>query len=357
LSVAALALASAVCALAQQAEPAITLADAHIAPTANALHAGGPHHSGEVRQFQPAKVGQSSPTQIFMLNMQKPTTIARITASDDFHVTGGTCIEGHNYAAHDVCSVEIAFTPAGPGYRTGKLTVTDSVSPRPLLVPVGGQADGPAISFTPAEIKPVTTTLVGGTGLLLNAQGLAIDGGDNLYIADTGNNLIRFQDSSGALSVYAGGGTGNAADYDGLATGVRLNGPRGVVVDSSQSASIADTGDSVVLRSFIDGLAVDLMGQGSTNFASCFYTSPCSSPSSLQISAPYNMFLDPSGNLFTSYLYPEGTVGFAIGETDSLDTSPSFYLDSTSEYNYYSSSSAIAADGAGNRITPILTLA
>lgn len=86
-------------------------------------------------------------------------------------------------------------------------------------------------------------------------QGIAVDGSGVIYIADTGNNVIRRVDpTTGNISTVAGGGTASGADTLGdgsAATGAVLDSPTALAIDPSGSLLISDTGDDVVRR--IDG--------------------------------------------------------------------------------------------------------
>ena len=92
-----------------------------------------------------------------------------------------------------------AVYPAGARSPAWQLTVADTASAAPLSIGLLGEGSGPVVSFTPAQITTVPGTLPSGFGLLSSALSLAVDGGDTLYIADTGNNAVRYVDSSGAI--------------------------------------------------------------------------------------------------------------------------------------------------------------
>ena len=62
--------------------------------------------------------------------------------------------------------------------------------------------------------------------------------GTNLYVADTGNNLIQKITPAGVVSTFAGSGT--AGDDDGTGTAAQFDYPRGVAVDSSGNLYVAD---------------------------------------------------------------------------------------------------------------------
>src|SRR5208283_2893728 len=76
---------------------------------------------------------------------------------------------------------------------------THTASAQAFIIGLGGNGYAPVVSFTPALISTVPGTFISGAGLLNGAQNLTVDGGDIVYIADTGNNTIRELDSSGTL--------------------------------------------------------------------------------------------------------------------------------------------------------------
>jgi sugar lactone lactonase YvrE len=77
--------------------------------------------------------------------------------------------------------------------------------------------------------------------------GIAVDSDDNLYIADASNNVIRkVTISTGVISRVAGTGSVGYSGDGGSATGANLSGPLGVAVDAAGNVYIADTGNSVI---------------------------------------------------------------------------------------------------------------
>jgi len=78
-------------------------------------------------------------------------------------------------------------------------------------------------------------------------DGVAVDGSGNVYIADTGNNVIREVDhATGNITTYAGNGTSGYTGDNGLATAAELSSPNGVAVDGSGNIYIADSGNSAI---------------------------------------------------------------------------------------------------------------
>ena len=340
---------------AQRRQPAISLVQSAQSPAAagdSTYFWGDSSESRAIkenyREFSKTKVAHPSEAQVFNFEFHAATVITAISASKDFRVSGGTCAARQTYVAGDGCSVEVVFTPKGPGHRIGQLSITHSASATPFLTPLGGSGYGPAIQFIPSLISTVPGTFTGtGTaaaGVFLGPQGLATDGGDNLYVADTGDGLIDFQDSSGNFVVLVGGGTASAVGYSGFGSGVKLNNPHGVAVDYSGTFYISDTDDAVVLVRYIDGIVNTRIGGGATG-GSCSYSVPCL-PYNVKITPPYSIATDPNGNVFTTLQVGGSLPGFYIAENEADNNN--YYLLNTTAYNYYSTSPSIAGDIYGN---------
>jgi sugar lactone lactonase YvrE len=78
--------------------------------------------------------------------------------------------------------------------------------------------------------------------------GIALDAAGNLYIADTANNRIRKVDLAGIITTVAGNGTLGYSGDSGPATSAELSHPFGVRVDSNANLFIADSGNNVVRK-------------------------------------------------------------------------------------------------------------
>jgi len=169
---------------------------------------------------------------------------------------------GHN----GVATQEPLYYPSGLGVDTkGSIYIADTTNNtiRKVylnggtwdIVTVAGVRQGCLPPYLPISCNdgaPATEAY------LLNPQGVAIDANGNLYIADTGNNVIRYvpvkNGVSGKISLYAGQYNGGTPCQDpiypqscgdgGPATQALLNGPMGVALDSSNNLYIADTYDN-----------------------------------------------------------------------------------------------------------------
>jgi hypothetical protein len=94
-----------------------------------------------------------------------------------------------------------------------------------------------------------------------------VDASGNIYIADTGNNRIRKFTVGGNISTAAGTGTAGYTGDRGAATSARINSPQGVSVDASGNIYIADTGNNVLrLVNFDTGIISTMAGTGTSGY-------------------------------------------------------------------------------------------
>jgi hypothetical protein len=289
--------------------------------------------------FGAARMGEAAEAQTLTVRFGAAAKLGSISSTKDFEVLpGGSCVEGDVYEAKSSCTLWIRFTPQGAGHRLGKVTIGTSAEATPLALGLNGFGYAPVVSFNPGLITTVFNTYPGGKGLLNAAENLAVDGGDGLYVADTGNNLIRYADSSGVFSTIAGGGTGIVSGFiDDFANAVKLNAPSGIAVNGSGLVYITDTGDKELLLLTQYGTILTAAGGGTTG-TTCTYATPCSA-TSIALLNPLGITIDLSGNVFfqdegpdellasnagLAYLY-----GLPYGPGIVVDSDDDLYLDFT----------------------------
>jgi sugar lactone lactonase YvrE len=78
-------------------------------------------------------------------------------------------------------------------------------------------------------------------------QGLAVDGAGNVYVADSGNNQIRLVSPAGVVTTLAG--TGARGHDDEVVSGAAsFDHPEGVAVDGAGNVYVADTGNWLIRK-------------------------------------------------------------------------------------------------------------
>jgi sugar lactone lactonase YvrE len=124
-------------------------------------------------------------------------------------------------------------------------------------------------------------------------QGVALDASGNLYIADTGNGVIREVDAtSGNISTIAGvAGTANF-NGDGAATASHLNQPWSVAVAADNSLYIADSGNNRIRR-LSGGTLSTVAGSGAQG-----YNGDTGPAAAATLNLPLGVALDPAGDLY-----------------------------------------------------------
>ncbi len=89
---------------------------------------------------------------------------------------------------------------------------------------------------------PATSSAIG------TPSAVARDATGNTYVSDTRNNRVYEITSAGNLTVLAGNGVKGYSGDSGSATSAELSGPTGLSVDSSNNIYIADSGNNVIRK-------------------------------------------------------------------------------------------------------------
>lgn len=125
---------------------------------------------------------------------------------------------------------------------------------------------------------------------------IAFDAAGNSYIADSYSSHIFKVTSAGTLTVVAGNGTRGYSGDGGPATSAALSGPEGVFVDTSGNIFIADTENSVIREVVASSGNIKTVAGSATLGAG--YGGDGGPATSAQLSSPFGIFVDGSGNIF-----------------------------------------------------------
>lgn len=185
----------------------------------------------------------------------------------------------------------------------GNFYIADSNHSRIRLVCAGNTA---TIAGTNCPAAGQISTVAEANGALKTPSGVAIDGAGNLYIADTGNHVVReISAASGTMATVAGDGTAGYAGDGGQATAAELGSPFAIALDGSGNIFIADNQANVIRAVCATpgtllgvpcpaaGDIVTVAGTGAAGFSG-----DSGLATAAELDAPYAVALDPSGNLF-----------------------------------------------------------
>jgi uncharacterized protein (TIGR03437 family) len=132
-------------------------------------------------------------------------------------------------------------------------------------------------------------------------QGVAVDGSGNIFIADTGNNVVRKVSASGIITTIAGR-VGQIGYYGagGPAVAALLNAPAGVAVDAAGNLFIADTDNNVIEKVSVTTGIITTVAGGMANGSGLTqgFTGDGGPATSAELYNPTGVFVDASGNIF-----------------------------------------------------------
>src|SRR5262249_11545839 len=129
-------------------------------------------------------------------------------------------------------------------------------------------AHGPTISTVAGSDTAgywVTVALPPGPSLNFPI-GVAVDGNNNLFIADTFNYRIRQFKLPGIITTVAGNGAGGFCDDNRTATSGCLYVPEAVAVDDNGNLLIADTFNHRICKVNASGTITTVAGNGTADF-------------------------------------------------------------------------------------------
>lgn len=130
---------------------------------------------------------------------------------------------------------------------------------------------------------------------LSGPNGMAVDAAGNLYFADTENNVVRRLSASGIISTVAGTGIGGYTGDNGPAVKATLRSPFGVALDQAGNLYIADSGNYVIRRVDVYGTIQTVAGTGNAGL-----NGDGGPATQATFTVPRDLAFDAAGNLYVA---------------------------------------------------------
>lgn len=207
----------------------------------------------------------------------------------------------------------VAVDGAGNLYiADNKNAYVEKVTPDGTLSIVAG--DGTFGTPTPG---PATSSALG------PQLAVAVDGADNLYIADDSNRVVEKVTPDGTLSIFAGDET-DGAPTPGPATSSSLGAVRGVGVDSAGNLYMADASNAMVEKVTPDGTLSVIAGNGTSGAPTPgpATSSALGSPQGVAVDGAGNLYIADGGNDLVEMVTPDGTLSVFAGDGTSGAPTP-----------------------------------
>jgi hypothetical protein len=227
---------------------------------------GGPATSATL--FHPAGTAEDAKGDLFIAD-SGDNVIREVTPDGIIHRFAGTGVAGRALAAGRATQSQLDHPQAVAVTPKGDVLIADTYNNRVLEVTPAGRiavVAGNGRAGYKGDNGPAALAE------LNQPAGLATDAQGDIYIADTGNNVIRKIDArTGIITTVAGNyaldkandGLGGYSGDGGPATSAQLNGPQGIAVDSAGNLFIADTFNSVIRGVNPDGV-ITTVGEAGT---------------------------------------------------------------------------------------------
>jgi len=162
----------------------------------------------------------------------------------------------------------------------------------------------PSLTSVLAGAEPASAGYSGdgdvATAAVLNGpQSMAFDAYGNVYFSDTGNNAVRMLDAFGNITTITGTGTAGYSGDNSFAFLATLNKPTYLAVDAAQKLYIADSGNNMIRRISLGPAPIitTFAGGGtSVNGIVAATAAKLSNPQGIAFDSVGNLYITDSGN-------------------------------------------------------------
>lgn len=192
-----------------------------------------------------------------------PTSLA-VDANDNLYVADTSACTIRKITPAGLVTT-LAGSPGMPGTVDGNGSSARLLYPRGLVLDSAGNIyvvgannandstvrkitpDGVVSTFAGAVGSPGSSDGMGTAARFNDPTGIAADGSNNLYVADSGNNTIRKISPNGNVTTIAGS-AGASGSADGIGSAARFWGPAGIVAESAGNLYVSDANNNTIRK-------------------------------------------------------------------------------------------------------------
>ena len=163
---------------------------------------------------------------------------------------------------------------------------------------------------------PVTASIdgKGSSARFNNPWGIAVDWNGNGYVADTDSNIVRKVTRTGVVTTLAGS-AGNAGIANGKGSAARFTSPEGLAVDLGRNVYVADASNCTIRKILPTGMVATLAGLAGIPGAANGKGSMArfNNPGGVALDAARNVYVADTGNHTIRKVTPKGVVTTLAG--------------------------------------------
>lgn len=217
------------------------------------------------------------------------------------------------------------------------------VAPLPPTLHAAADYSSPYSFRTLAGISSIgSQDGTGSAARFYSPQDVAVDAAGNAFVVDEGNHTIRKITPAGVVTTFAGI-SGEPGSVDATGTAAKFDSPQGIAIDSGGNLFVADTGNHTIRKITPAGVVTTLAGLAGVtgNTDGIGSAARFNRPRKLALDTPGNLYVTEAGNNDVRKITAAGAVStFATNlkfpETEDIDARVSVAY------------GAIAVDSAGN---------
>lgn len=279
---------------------------------------GGPATSAKL--YAPWGVAIDGQGNVYIAD-ERNWRVRKITPGGTISTFAGTGAAGYSGDGGLATSAQLNSAKGVAVDGQGSVYIADSYNYRVRKISRGGAITTFAGGGKPGFLGdggPATSATV------RNPFGVAVDGQGNVYIADTDNMRVRKVNPGGTITTIAGTGVQGFSGDGGRATSAQLRFPYGVAVDGRQNVYIADNGNNRVRKVSPGGTITTFAGTGACGSllgdGGPATSATVCQPMGLAVDGPGNVYIaganvvrkvSPSGKITT--FAGTGTCGPVVG--------------------------------------------